>query len=140
MVQIDTLLGDIPYDVLLKVLQVRERIQNHILQVALEGPQAEHGSDCHDNEGYREDWNGTWWNIVGTGLLNGLNQLAYHDAIKRLALVSVMGRMNRQCFLNGLAMAETVHLLRRKSDLVKNTVKEVEIMIKEVLIVEGDGL
>lgn len=100
-------LSHLPPAALLFTLRVRQDMDIHRRRVALESPKfKEHDPTCSDPDGCGDDWHTLWWNVVGTGLCNGHEQLTYSRAVERLKMAST-GRMSRKCFEQLVAVAES---------------------------------
>ena len=128
----DHIADQIPNTVLKRTFIIQQEMNVHKARVALEEPQIQkHDSDCRDSVNCAADWHSLWWNIVGTGLLNGRNPLSYSDAVQRLLTVESIGQMNQMCFRSAMNLAETNIGWNHRYDLMDLAAKEVERYIVE---------
>ena len=91
----------------------------------------EHSPICHDHDGCAADWHSVWWNIVGSGLLNGQNPLSYREAVQRLSLITEIGRMCHVCFDTAVTVAKTSFGWEHRYEFMETAAEEVESMIIE---------
>lgn len=126
------IINAIPTVILRRIVIIREQLQTHTARVALEEPLIEnHASTCHDHGGCASDWHAAWWNIVGSGLLNGINPLAYTEALRRLHGIADIGRMDRTCFNNAVNVAQTAIGWGHRYELMETAAVEAELTIME---------